>query len=48
MLAPVPDIGDAEERFVVAGVEYGDGEYVWIGQAKLTTVVTASVRLPVE
>ena len=41
MLAPVPDIGNNEERFVIAGLEYGT--YVWIGLAKLTSLVETTV-----
>ena len=38
MLAPVPDIGDGEERYIVSGLEYGDGNYVWVAQYKVSVV----------
>ena len=43
MLAPVPDIGNNEDRFVVAGMEFGDGNYVWVSHYKVKTELAARI-----
>ena len=43
MLAPVPDLGNNEERYIVAGVEYSDSAFVWIGNVAITTKLDTTV-----
>ena len=38
----VPDLESARDYYLTAGVEYGNEQYVWVGQAHIRTIVVAS------
>jgi hypothetical protein len=37
------ELKNAKDYYITAGVEYADGAYVWVGQAKITTVLIPQV-----
>ena len=43
VLAPVPDIGNQEIRYVTVGITFGS--MVWIGQAELETEISTRVSI---
>ncbi len=38
------NLKNGKDYYITAGVEYADGAYVWVGQAKVTTVMLPQVR----
>ena len=36
MLVNLPEVANGEKRYITAGAEYGNSEYIWIGQAEIT------------
>ena len=37
MLVNLPEVANGQNRYITAGLEYGDSTYIWVGQASITT-----------
>ena len=40
MLVNLEEVDNNEDRFITAGLEYGDSAYIWVGQAAIKTKTT--------
>ena len=40
MLVNLPEVANGQNRYITAGLEYGDSTYIWVGQASITTKAT--------
>ena len=40
MLVHLPEVSGNEKRYITAGLEYANAEYIWVAHAEITTKAT--------